>query len=200
MSKRILHNEREILQQIAIGDEAAFKVFFHWYQPEISYVAFKMLGDKEAVKDVLQEIMSKIWQNRTRLPHLDRAGAYINTLTKNHIYDHFRKMANEDAYITGLIQQQSVAESNFNQLVYKDFITRLHVHLEKLPPQQRKVFQLSKLDGLKLEEVALQMGISRETVKKHLKAAMESLKKDLLFFSKELIIITLISARHIFFK
>ncbi len=177
MSKRILHNEREILQQIAIGDEEAFKIFFHWYQPEISYVAFKMLRDKEAVKDVLQEIMSKIWQNRARLSHLNNTGAYVATLTRNHIYDHFRKMANEDAYITGLISQQPVSEGNFNQIAYKDFITHLHLHLEKLPPQQRKAFKLSKLDGLKLEEVATQMGISRETVKKHLKRLAFFLKR-----------------------
>lgn len=174
-----LHEEKALLLRVAEGDEDAFALLFGWCQPKISFVAHKMLYDLEDTKDVLQEIMSKVWQNRSRLPHLDSFGAYLHTLTRNFIYDQFRKKANEDAFITRQMQQEPLSHNAFNEILYNELLDRLHTMMKLLPPQQHRVFRLSKLEGLKLEEVAERLGISRETVKKHLKEAVKTIKAQL---------------------
>src|SRR5690606_17681738 len=50
--------------------------------------------------------------------------------------------------------------------------------VSKLPPQQQKVYHLSRYEKLKYEEIALRMGISKETVKKHMKLALAFLKQQ----------------------
>ncbi len=49
--------------------------------------------------------------------------------------------------------------------------------VSQLPPQQQKVYRLSRDEKLKYEEIAVQMGISKETVKKHMKLALAFLKQ-----------------------
>ncbi|GEP97136.1 RNA polymerase sigma factor [Chitinophaga cymbidii] len=174
-----IHDEKALLRRVALGDEAAFTLLFERCQPGISYVAYQMLHDLEDTRDVLQEIMSKVWQNRARLPQLDNFGAYLHTLTRNHIYDQFRKKANEDAFIAQELQKGPLSHNAFNEIQYRQLLDRLHHLMKQLPPQQYRAFRLSKLEGLRLEEVAGHMGIARETVKKHLKEALKTIRLQL---------------------
>lgn len=59
----------------------------------------------------------------------------------------------------------------------EDLRLQIENAINLLPPQQKKVFLLSRYERLKYDEIAVQLNISPETVKKHLQAAIKSLKK-----------------------
>jgi len=55
-------------------------------------------------------------------------------------------------------------------------LERLQRSIDDLPPDYRRVIQLSRIEGLKLEDVARRLGRSRDSVKHLLARALESLR------------------------
>lgn len=48
----------------------------------------------------------------------------------------------------------------------------------QLPPQQQTIYHLIRHERLKYDDIALKMGLSKETVRKHMHLALASLKKN----------------------
>jgi RNA polymerase sigma-70 factor (ECF subfamily) len=63
-----------------------------------------------------------------------------------------------------------------NPILEKDYQSILLEAIDKLSPQQQKVYQLSRTEGLKREEIAAKLGISPETVKIHIGKAMKIIR------------------------
>lgn len=61
----------------------------------------------------------------------------------------------------------------------RDLRKRVTAALEQLPPQQRRVFELSRLNHLSYKEIAGEMDISEKTVENHLSRALKNIKKTL---------------------
>ncbi len=64
-------------------------------------------------------------------------------------------------------------------LLFKQYYQAALAAIDQLPEHRRRIFQLRTQEGLTLEEIAVETGISRSAVKKHLYAAIESVKQYL---------------------
>src|SRR5690606_2243970 len=115
----------------------------------------KFVKDAELAEDLTQDILLKIWIRRERILCLKDMDAYIFTMCKNHIIDHFNKLAKEKRYqeeVWHLLQKdENRVESN---LLLEDIQDQLRVMLKVLPPRQQQVFKLSVENGLSLNEIS----------------------------------------------
>jgi RNA polymerase sigma-70 factor (ECF subfamily) len=68
-----------------------------------------------------------------------------------------------------------------DQLLSRENEQRLQQALDQLPPRQRLIFTLSRHQGMKHDEIADQLHISRHTVKTHLVQALKKLRRVLHF-------------------
>lgn len=175
-----LINERQILLAISDGDTVAFRQLYEHYRRKVYFIARRLLQSENEAEDVQQEIFTKIWLNRSKLAEIDRFNCYLNTLIHNHIYNVLRKKANEAAYVREILK---IAEANVDDvfiLSEMNEIQRLLLEaINDLPRQQKKVFELVRLEGRKHADVAELLGISKETVKKHV---VEAQRKIASFF------------------
>lgn len=161
------HNEKMMLRQIAGGDETAFRELFDLYRNKVFYLAWKLLKTDSDAEDVLQEIFIKVWVHKEKLSVIENFNAYLNTLIRNHVYNRLRKKASEECFIRETVNNDNNSFYNtFDTVLLHELQNILQKGLEKLPPQQKKVFELSRFEGLKHEEIAERMNISKETVKK----------------------------------
>lgn len=175
-----VYNENELLKQVATGDEAAFRVLYDHYRGKVLTIAAKLLATETEVLDVLQEVFVKIWLHREKLTEIGNFSAYLNTITRNHLYNVLRRQAYQEALLAELALKPEEADAGpAEPLDMKALKQALLTAVRALPPRQQRVFELSKLDGLKQEEIAVLMNISRETVKKHLAEAMRNLRSGL---------------------
>lgn len=124
----------------------------------------------------------KIWVGREKLPEINCFSAYLNTITRNHIYNALRKVANEELLLEKLLSPQSAAnrpDAPLENMSLRELQDALQKVMATLTPQQKKVFELSRMEGLKHEEIALRLNISRETVKKHVSEALRIIRAQL---------------------
>lgn len=180
-----INEEKALIAQVAKGDENAFRMLFSRYRHKVFYIARKLLQSDSLAEDLLQEIFLKIWVHREQLPEIINFKAYLNTITRNHIYNALRKLANEEKLLGGLvIRHSSVPNGNeqsaaLQTLSYQELQTALFKAIASLTPQQRRAFELSRLEGLRHDEIACLLNISKETVKKHISEALHTIRRQL---------------------
>lgn len=177
MNSSGLYNEQEILIRVSQGDEQAFRVLYDHYRNKVFTIGYKVLETEAEVLDALQEVFVKLWINRETLPEITNFNAYLNTVTRNHLYNIVRRYAYEETFLSELSQRGPVPVQEGEQDInIRELKHTLQKAIHRLPPQQKRVFELSRLEGWKQEEIAAAMNISRETVKRHLAEAMRNLR------------------------
>ncbi|WP_336526895.1 sigma-70 family RNA polymerase sigma factor, partial [Bacteroides acidifaciens] len=53
----------------------------------------------------------------------------------------------------------------------------LSIAIEKMPPQRKRIFQMSRKKGMNNEEIANELHISKRTVENHLTQALKDIRK-----------------------
>lgn len=180
MDASLHDNESILFRQVATGNEKAFRVIYNRYRNQVFYFGLKFLRSAPEAEDLLQEVFSKIWVNRETLTGIVDFSKYLNTLTLNHIYNLLRRKAFEESFFQEkLFNAEPGLEDAFDSVELHELEGLIKSAVVQLPPQQRKVFELSRLQGMKHDEIAQQLNISKETVKKHIMEALRNVKSYL---------------------
>ena len=174
------HDEKALLLQIAGGDVTAFRKLYERHRRKVYFIAWKLLETKSESEDVVQEIFANVWVNREKLEGIEYFNSWLNTLIRNHLFNRLRKKANEEIFIHELSRGYcDKTGQERDEVEIRELQVLLNQAVNKLTTQQKKVFQLSRMEGFKHSEIADTLGISIETVKKHIMQAVSRLR-DLL--------------------
>ncbi|WP_316794218.1 RNA polymerase sigma factor [Pedobacter frigoris] len=179
MAIKPLPNEKELLQNIAEGDDLAFSILFRaYYEPLAKYV-YTLLDSVQMCEEIVQDVFVKIWENRATLPQLDKFTAYLFILTRNYTISCIRKMVQDrkqnQFYADDVLRFNTGEEIFTMDQEYQDILKRA---IAQLPPSQQKVLELRQ-QGFKTREIAEYMGISTDSVKKYQQWAAQSVSKFL---------------------
>lgn len=167
-------NERELLIQVASGNEYAFRKLFMVHHQLLGVHMLRITNSVELAEEIVQDVFLKIWLTRETLVGVDNFKAYLFVISKNHALNCLKKLAKERLLI------KTMGNNGFGDLVPETTETDMYYNLldeaiDQLPPQQQKVYLLSRHGRLKYAEIADQLELSRETVKKYLQIATTSI-------------------------
>ena len=172
-----LNTDLALINLMSTGDRKAFREIFNKYHGKIFSIALKITGVEQTAEDVVQEVFIKLWLNKEKLADVQNFNAYLNTITRNHIFNSLRKIANEQVVLRKLVVEQTLTEnSNGDDVVYNELEKLIYKAVAQLPSQQKKVYTLSRVYGLKHHEIAERLGISSSTVKGHIIHALQHIK------------------------
>ena len=174
----LAYTDRDLFQQTAQGNEAAFSELFRRYDKRIYPFVLKMVKDTGIAEEVTQEIFIKLWKNRERLTDIEVPEAYIFTITGRHTLDHIKRRLSESRMLQRLsLIQKNTHNDTEEALQLRDSAALIQKAVNNLPPQQKNVYQLSRQQGLKYDEIALQLNISQNTVRNHLVKALQTIRE-----------------------
>ncbi|CAG5000694.1 RNA polymerase sigma-H factor [Dyadobacter sp. CECT 9275] len=172
---RSLDNEAELLFEISLGNESAFRVVYDYYSAGIFRVSKRYLQSAELAEDVVQETFLTIWLKRSEIVRIQSFRAYLFSITKNICLKYLRDLA-EKSHTHREFSER--AELWGNDTV-DEYQLLLHQAVQKLPPQQKQIFELGKVKGLGHIDIARILNISPYTVSNHMTAALKSIRKHL---------------------
>lgn len=171
--------DKEVLASFIAGGEDAFERIYYSYAERVFNVSFFLVKDTGWSDDIVQEVFIRLWENRAKIQSNQDLWTYLYVLTKRLALNKLRSIKRSQSCFEHLWRGLSEpADSTYNMLVAKELKTQLQEFLESLPPQQKKVFSLSRLEGFSYQEIAEQLGISPNTVKNHIVQATKSLKNS----------------------
>lgn len=134
------------------------------------------------VEEIVQEVFVKVWETRDLLREDDNLKGFLFIITRNLIFNQFRKSFNENAYkltVLGSVVDSYDIEDELSAADLKQFIQQL---VKELPPRQQEVFQLSRDDHLSYKEIAIRLNISEKTVERHINEALKFLRKNIMLY------------------
>jgi len=178
-----LPNENDLLARVAEGDEKAFALIFHHYRHKIYSYAYHISGSSAQADELVQDVFLKVWLYRDKIPHILRFDNWLFTIARNQVFDMLKSMAREASLrrqMAGLLDP--AANPVEDRMLTRENEEQLQRALDKLSPRQKLIFTLSRNEGLKHEEIASQLHISRHTVKTHLVQALKTLRNLLSVF------------------
>jgi RNA polymerase sigma-70 factor (ECF subfamily) len=169
------HTENELARRLIKGDIGAFNEIYQKYFHPVYCNALKITREISVAEDVLQEVFITLWEKRSTIDPEKSMAGWLFIVCYNKSVNILRKKLRESL----LYKQLQEPEENTPEEELK-FSTQwkiLENALSGLSPQRRRVFELCKLQGKTYEEAAIELRISKYTVKEYLSAAITSIKE-----------------------
>ncbi|MDQ3111194.1 MAG: RNA polymerase sigma-70 factor [Bacteroidota bacterium] len=161
------------------SDSTEFDQLFRLHYKFMCNVANRILHDREAAEDVVQEIFAKLWTKKTEIPPLQSGKNFLFRVTVNATLDHLEK----NKRIVRLVNEDHLggsANETEEKLELKELELKISKTLEALSPKCRAVFILSRYEGMKYREIADHLDISVKTVENHMGKALAHMREKLL--------------------
>lgn len=196
LSEPATHINRELLLLIAGGDSAAFEEFFKHFWPQVYGTSLHLTKSEEMAKDLAQEIFVKIWENRQKLPELEKPDAWIYTISKNLILDFQRKKVFDTVNIDYLVQYFSTASPQ-SKLEYQELEQVLNTAVSQLSGKVAEVFRLSRYEGLSHPEIAEKLNISVHSSRTYITRALQEIRDYLTIHAPHSLVLILFFNRHL---
>lgn len=168
-----------LYEEMKRGKEYAFNFFFNYYYPGLCIYAQKTITiTEQEAKDLVQDIFVKFWNDRAKSDIKFSIRSYLFASVKNKCIDRLRKK-DRNVKVQEITSEYDVSEELFETFVLSELEALFNKGLEKLPDRCRKVFEMSRLQGLKNREIAAKMNISEKTVENQITKALHILKIEL---------------------
>lgn len=171
-------SEKELLFKVADGDEACFRYLFDKYRNKIYSLSMYLTHSEYISEEITQEVFMKIWMNRKQLGGVEYFNAYLRTIASHVASNYLKKLANEKIILQKIADEaERSSETTVNTIIYNEYQAILEQAIQSLPPQQKKVYILSRHEGLKQDDIAKMMNLSPYTVKEYMKNALQTIRK-----------------------
>ncbi len=169
------YTDSQLVKQINQSDAQAFKNLYHKYASMLYAFLWRKTGNVDLAKDLVQEVFIRTWNNREKLNPDMKVKSYLYRIAGNLAIDHLR-------YKT--LHPTAAIEDNFSGRLYTinenfDVEPKIREAVNGLPETQRKIFYLSRFEGLKHKEIAELLGISIKTVESNMSKALKKLREVL---------------------
>lgn len=171
----------KILVMSELGDlykEENYKVLFeNFYKPLVQFAAAHT-SDVLIAEDVVQEVFVYIWSKELEFENLLALKTYLYRSVLNRCRNQLRNNRLRQAHELRLLEEQEPDNSLLNGIIREEVYRQLTAALDSLPPQCRKIYDLVQ-EGKKSSEIAEELGLSVETVKRQRKIARKILQEKL---------------------
>lgn len=175
---------RDLFEAIRNGDEEAYTAYYLGYADSMVKFMKKILYDEEEAREVTQDVFAYLWENRKNINPDKSLNSFIFNVAKNMSYNIMRRRNIKQKYVQlYTMNNPDLDFSTEEHFISEETSVLLNHILGKMPPQRSKVFELSRIEGKSYEEIAVELGISINTVKHHMKLALKDMRKILTCFA-----------------
>jgi RNA polymerase sigma-70 factor (family 1) len=159
------------------GDEVAFREIYNRYSSLLLAYAYRKLQDKEEAKDVVQEVLAKLWSSREQLDIKTTLSGYLYRAVLNKILNIFRHKDFDRQYIDAIQHLIDSETSSTDYLIReKEMAAMIEKEIAGLPEKMREVFELRRKDYMSNKEIATRLSLSEHTVATQIKKALKVIR------------------------
>lgn len=187
------HTDESLLRLMRQDDQEAFSLIYRRYWEGLFVTAAKALRGKQEAEDVVQDVFLSLWNRRKELHVEGSLAAYLQTSIRYKAIHYIEKNITRRDYLALLTETSvhTLRDSVETQLHLKEVQQTIHNVVAGMPPKMQEVYRLSRQEHLTHREIAERLGISSETVKKHIQHALQLIKDALGYNSAVLSVLLL---------
>lgn len=173
------YEEKIFVNKINAGEEQAFGALFNKYYATLCYFANRFLHDEEAARDVVQEVFIQFYNKEVNFPNLIALKAFLYECVHNRALNYLEKINNRAAIRKKLELTSYVENEYFLRQIEAEVFEEIFAAIEELPTECRRIFKMSYVENMNIQEIALKLDISETTIKTQRQRAKKYLRKRL---------------------
>lgn len=148
------------------GEEKAFNFFFNLHYAALCLFCFRIINDKEASEEIVQDAYLKLWERHENFYHASALKSFLFTVCKNASLDWLRSRRKETLNKQQLSYISRSSEASvLHHMIAAEVYADIHAAMNTLPPQCRKIFRMIFLEGKDYEQVAAELSLSVSTIR-----------------------------------
>jgi RNA polymerase sigma-70 factor (ECF subfamily) len=172
--------EKNIFKKIKVDDIKSFEFLFRKYYTLLCNYAFKILKNIDASEEIVQDLFFNIWEKRHSITIESSVKSYLYKSTYNRSMLFLRHKSVKTRYEKYLRDHDSQTGSDASVGIdVEELAGVIDRTLEELPERSRKIFILSRFEGLKYHEIAKKLSLSVKTIESNMGKALKLFRKNI---------------------
>lgn len=168
------------MQALVEGNETAFEMLFRTYYKPLCQYAYSFLNDKDEAEEVVQSTFISVWEKRSDIRIETSMKSYLYRSVRNGCLNFIKHIKVRKQFVASENLGGEPAHDGVSQKVISGELEgKILAAMKVLPEQCRLVFQLSRFEELKYQEIATQLNISVKTVENHMGKALKIMRQEL---------------------
>jgi RNA polymerase sigma-70 factor (ECF subfamily) len=176
--------DEELMLEIVRGDEAAFDLLYQRHARVMFSLAHRLVGDREAAEDLLQDAMLSAWRNAAAyVPARGSVRSWLLGNVRNRGIDLLRAWSTRsrrDAALAGERKVEQESADSEGRLVDRSMAGDVRRGLGDLPHEQSEVLSLAYFGGFTQSEIADLLSVPLGTVKSRMRLGLERLREGMM--------------------
>jgi RNA polymerase sigma-70 factor (ECF subfamily) len=176
--------DEELMPLIGAKDPGAFEVFYDRHGGVAFSLAYRIVGERGAAEDVVQEAFISIWRSGARY---DQARGSVRSwmlgIVRNRGIDFLRSKAGRapklDFDDDTILEHRAAGELTDTEALRRETAREMRGVLDELPNDQSKVIQLAYFGGFSHSEIASMLDVPLGTVKGRMRLGLEKIRGQL---------------------
>ena len=171
----------DLVTSLKKGEAQAMEQLYKDHWADVFDSACKRVRDEAVAQDITQEIFISLWTNRQRLVISGSLRSYLLAAVKYKVINYFKSVVVKDKYQEDMafLAEGQMELSAENKLIIKDLNKEIDEALQDLPEKMRQIFRMSRMQEKTIREISAELGLSAQTVKNQISAALKMLKERL---------------------
>ena len=168
-------DDQNIWGKIVHGDVDALSVLHGKYYYQLWLWASKYTRNETLAEELVSDCFIRLWERRQHILIEKSLKSYLYLMLRNLIVSQARKSKHE--LLIGSDNLPDVPDEV--TISNQDYYAALYRAIQKIPGQRRKILELAAFESFTYKEIAIQLGISVNTVKTQMGRAYQFLKEEL---------------------
>ena len=170
--------EEDIISAIREGNTVAFRhVFDSCYESLCAY-AYTILRDAHEAEDTVQSIFMKLWEKRAVLEIQQSVRSYLFKAVYHQCLNQIEHRAVRSRH-RAFSQWEAESAVSEPDVFPEELGEKVRMAVDNLPPQCKKIFVMSRFDGLRYPEISSRLNISVNTIQNQICKALKVLREEL---------------------
>ncbi|MDG1728636.1 MAG: RNA polymerase sigma factor [Algibacter sp.] len=148
------------------------------FKDKVFRLAKRLLVSREEAEDATQEVLLKLWKNKTKIAEYKNVEAFSMTMTKNYCFDRLKSKQSKNLKIV----HSNYEEKNTplqKQVELNDSVSWVAKIIEDIPEQQKMIIQLRDIEDYDFEEIAKMLDMNNTAVRVALSRARKTIREKL---------------------
>ncbi|WP_288241222.1 RNA polymerase sigma-70 factor [uncultured Bacteroides sp.] len=178
MSNKIDMKTLEALQQ---GCHKAFEVVFLAYYGKVKAFIYGYVKSEPDAEELAEDLFVNLWVKHRDIDNTKSFDAFLHTMARNSAINFLKRKYVQEAYLS-TIQGQEYDSTSEEELIAKELGLLIDETVENMPEQRRKIYALSRNEGLSNEEIAERLHTTKRNVESQLSLALKEIRKTISYF------------------
>lgn len=172
--------DQTLLSQVTRGDQRAFVTLYERYSSRVYTLILYMVNDRMLAEEILQETFLRVWSRANQYnPERGSVLIWLLAIARRTVLERLRFESRRPAVDDGeepsvLLESLPEPETTSEEARWRS----LHLAVQSLPAEQRKLIELAYYQGLSQSEIADMLNLPLGTVKTRLRTGMMHLRQQ----------------------